>query len=77
MSGVVDNYWAMTENNNHLKLAHKIAEDFGESKSTTEELIAFLKSAPANKLCEYNNILPAQVLLPLPFTPVVESECSI
>lgn len=76
MSGVVDNYWAMTENKNHLELANQIVKDFGESKDTTEELVAFLKSTPADKLNKYNDIIPGSLLFILPLTPVIESKCS-
>ena len=76
MSGVVENYWAMSEHNDHVELAYKIAADFGEPKETIDELVEFLKSVPAEKLCEYNNIAPMQLLFPLSSTPVIESESS-
>lgn len=74
MSGVAGNYWAMSEHNDHLELAHKIAADLGEPKKTHEELVAFLKSVPADKLSVYNFEMPSHVLFDIPFTPVVESE---
>lgn len=76
MSGVIDNYWAMTEKNDHIELAHQIARDFGEPKNTNEELMKFLKSASAEKLSEYSVIVVPNILLEISFTPVIESEYS-
>ena len=74
MSGVAGNYWAISEHNDHLELAHKIAADFGEPKKTYENLVAFLKSAPADKLSEYSTVTSPNILFDIPFTPVIESE---
>lgn len=74
MSGVIDNYWAMSETNDHLELAHEIASDFGEPKKTDEELVEFLKSAPADKLSEYGTVVVSSILFKFPFGPVIESE---
>lgn len=74
MSGVIGNYWAMSEENDHLELAHKIARDLGEPKNSFEELVAFLKSTPADKLSEYSTIVGSNILFEIPFTPVIESK---
>lgn len=74
MSGVIGNYWAMTENNDHLEIAHKIASDLDSLKKSQEELVAFLKSAPADKLSEYSTVIAPKAISLVAFTPVVESE---
>lgn len=56
MSEVVDNYVAMSKNNDHLEFAYKMSNDFGGPKNTFEKLLEFLKSTPADKLSQYNNI---------------------
>ncbi|XP_055303123.1 carboxylic ester hydrolase-like [Sitodiplosis mosellana] len=72
MSGVADHYWAMSEHNDHVELAYKIARDLGEPKSTHDELIAFLKSAPAEKLDQYSTVAVPNVLVEIVFTPLIE-----
>ncbi|XP_055310975.1 juvenile hormone esterase-like [Sitodiplosis mosellana] len=77
MSGVVDNYWAMSDNNDHVELAYQMARELDEPKDTIEELVAFLKSAPPNKLSQNINIAETKLRLPLPFTPVIERKDAI
>ncbi|XP_055308325.1 esterase B1-like [Sitodiplosis mosellana] len=72
MSGVIDNYWAMSEKNDHVELAYKIAKDFGEPKDTYDELVNFLMSAPADKLSEYSLLVVPNILFEIAFTPVIE-----
>lgn len=74
MSGVIDNYWAMSVENDHLELAHKIATELGEPKNTYDELVGFLKAAPADKLSAYSTVLGSTTLFEVPFAPVIESE---
>lgn len=74
MSGVVENHWAWSENNNHLEFAHKMADDFNEPKNTTDELIAFLKTVPAEKFNAYSKLITSTQLIDVPFKPVIESK---
>lgn len=74
MSGVIDNYWGLSENNHHLELAHQIATEIDEPKTTHEELVEFFKSAPAKNLSEYSTVLKYTPLLQIAFVPVIESE---
>lgn len=74
MSGVVSNYWALSESADHLELAYKIANDLGEPKTTYEELVEFFKFAPAEKLIEYSTAVKYSPLLQIVFNPVIESE---
>ncbi|XP_031638986.1 esterase 6-like [Contarinia nasturtii] len=77
MSGVIGNYWAMSEHNDHLDIAHKIAGDLDEPKNSYEDLLAFLKSAPADKISEYSKILLPNAVAVIQFTPVVERRDAI
>ncbi|XP_031624710.1 esterase B1-like isoform X2 [Contarinia nasturtii] len=72
MSGVIGAYWAMSENNHHLEIVRKIAIDLNEPKETYEELLTFLKSAPADKLKEYSTIKAPNGIAIFSFAPVVE-----
>lgn len=74
MSGVVDNHWAWSENNNHLEIAHKMAKEFNEPQNTTDELIAFLKTISAEKFNAYSKIITLTQLIDVPFKPVIESK---
>lgn len=74
MSGVVGNFWSMSVENDHLKVAHKIATDFGEPNKTYEELVAFLKTAPADKLSKSSTSIVSTGLFDILFAPVIESE---
>lgn len=56
MSGVADNYWALSAKSDYLDLAHHIAKDLGKTKQTTEELIEFFKSTPGDKLTPYGSM---------------------
>lgn len=77
MSGTVENYWAMSEHNDHVELAYQIAENLGQPKKNIEELINFLKSLPAEKFNEFSQITARGILFEIPFTPVIErKECS-
>lgn len=74
MSGVVNNCWAMTENNDHVELAYKIARDLGAPKDNIPDLIAFLKSAPARNITQYSTVRATDILFEVAFTPVMESK---
>lgn len=73
MSGVISNYWAISEND-HLELAHKIAAELDEPKKTYEELVTFLKATPADKLSEYSTVVASNTIFEIPFAPVIESK---
>ena len=74
MSGVVDNYWAMSENSDHVELAYKIARDLAAPQDNIAGLIAFLKSAPARNLTQYSTVSAPDILFEIEFTPVIESK---
>lgn len=73
LSGSFYNYWAMSEENNHLKLAYKIAEDLGEPATSFEDLVKVLHSVPAKQLNVYSSVNSTRGRLEITFTPVVES----
>ncbi|XP_055308597.1 esterase B1-like [Sitodiplosis mosellana] len=77
MSGVVDNYWALSESNNHLEIAHKIANDFDGPKNSTDELIAFLKTIPADEFISYSHLITSTRLIDIPFKPIIERSDAI
>lgn len=73
MSGTVDNLWAMYEKNDHLSQAYEIAERMGlESQQSLEELIDFMKTAPAEKVSEYGTSWARTFILEM--SPIVESK---
>lgn len=76
MSGAAFQYWAMTENNDHLEIAHKIANDAGKTIKNTKDLVEFLQSQLPETLVKYGTILPliTDRLDLAPFTPVIESK---
>lgn len=63
----------MSGKNDHVELAYQIARDLGEPKNTLQDLVEFLKSAPADELSIYSLLLAKDVLFDIPFTPVIES----
>lgn len=74
MSGVVEDWWALS-NDNHVKRAFDIAKELGEPKETKEELIAFLKSVPADKLGKFATMHTVEnTLFEIPFAPIIESK---
>lgn len=74
MSGTTENLWAMFEGKDHSERAHKIANDLGQPKESLDELIAFLQTAPADKLTAYSTIDTVDNLFTIPFGPMVESK---
>lgn len=71
MSGAVDNFWALASKDNHLSMAHKMAEDLGEPNDSFKELVEFLKMAPASKMTR----MPEGLLLrrnQVDLAPIVE-----
>lgn len=75
MSGSALNYWAMTENNDHLPLAYQIASDLGKPTDRFDELVDTLVSAEPDKLLKYASLFnDMDRSISLRFTPVVESK---
>lgn len=74
MSGSVENMWALYEKSDHLKLAYKIAENYGEPKHTFDELVEFLKSVPASKISKNASSSISMRTGKLEIAPVIESE---
>lgn len=75
MSGSVENLWALSIEENHLELAHHMAEQLNETKKSFDELVSFLKVVPVDQLhhfmfteIEDNDIFKTKV------APVVESK---
>lgn len=52
VSGSAFNYWATSEQNDHLEFAHKLAKDAGKQTDQNDELIEVLLTLPPNKLVE-------------------------
>lgn len=57
MSGTADNFWAMSIEENHLKLAHQMAEDLNKTVNSFDELVSFLKEVPIDDIHIYALIL--------------------
>lgn len=75
MSGSVNNYWAMSENNNHVEIAYQIARDLEQPKNTYQELVDFLKLVPSDIFNDYSALADAPtVLFNILLTPVIERE---
>lgn len=73
MSGVIDNFWAMSKENDHLVSLCNITEKIGEPKQTYEELVAFLKSISIERIKELFPKLELDQVLEFYWTPVIES----
>lgn len=73
MSGSIDNYWAMSEKNEHLNVAFDIAKSLGQPQESFEGLIKFLLSIEANELSKYSRINSTQGRLEMNVLPVIES----
>lgn len=76
MSGSPDNLWALSDKDNYLPTAYKIANDLGEPKKSFEELVEFLKSVPAARFAEFDVSEEGRILNPK-FRPIVESEINV
>lgn len=74
MSGTADSIWSLSDENNHTALAHKIAAESGEPKSSIEELIEFFKTIPAEKI-KYTGMHESTYYrtMNVKFSPVIES----
>lgn len=72
MSGSVENFWAMANNNEYLNLTHRIAEDLGRKHDTLEDLIEFLHSVEAEKLNPYNIFSLPRGTIEILTAPVIE-----
>lgn len=76
MSGTAGNHWAFSEQNNHLELAYRIANELGEPKENLDDLIKFLTSASAKELSKYSTCDLSDNIFNIPTGPVVESKVS-
>lgn len=75
MSGCAENKWALT-NDDHVKRAFSIAEELGQPLTKHDELVAFLKTVPAEQLVPFAGMdLANHVVSKLPVAPIVESMC--
>lgn len=75
MSGSAGNYWALSEEDNHLRRAFQIAEQLGEPKYSFEHLMAVLRTVSAGRLNQLHfyeantdDLLSATI-----FGPVIEN----
>lgn len=74
-SGTAENYWAFSEQSNHLKFAHQMAIDLNAPQDSFENLVEFLKTVSVDKLVGYGNILGFfRRRSSLLMTPVIESK---
>lgn len=76
MSGSTGNVWAMAKEQNNLELAFRMAKEIGgQELHSFDELVAFFKEVPGEKLNPYNNVPSNNDLVEIVFGPVVESKC--
>lgn len=78
MSGSVDNLWALQPAKDHLKSAFEMAKQLGKPQESYEDLVTFLKTAPAdsfNPFCVLS--FKNTVEIYTPFGPLLESMTSI
>lgn len=75
MSGSVHSPWALqATTKDHLKSAFEMAKQLGKPQKSYEDLVAFLKAAPADSFNQFCVVIPeSPVKLTLSFGPVVES----
>lgn len=74
MSGTAESTWAMSDEKDHVSIANYMAENMETPKNSLDDLISFLKTAPAEKLSEHFH----DVILDnfrIKFAPIIESEC--
>lgn len=72
MSGALGNSWSMTDN--HLDLAFQIAKELNETIDSYDELVAFLKTAPANELHRFSFVPSDNDVTAIRVGPVIESK---
>lgn len=72
LSGSTENVWAQSPYKNHVSLAHQIASDLGESKKSHEDLIAFFKTVPANKIQKYGAMTLSHQDFRISYGPIIE-----
>lgn len=73
MSGSTENYWALSETNDHLTLAYRIAEDLGQPQNSFDGLVRFLHSLEADTLSPYSRMNSTFGRLDIAILPVIES----
>lgn len=80
MSGSVGNCWTWSKENNHLEIAYEIAKkETNKSIQSYDELVAFFKEIPAEKLHWYNFVSylwygKEDDFFEVNFAPVIESQ---
>ncbi|XP_031621275.1 acetylcholinesterase 1-like [Contarinia nasturtii] len=72
MSGTAQSPWALSNEKNHISVANHIAEELGNTTNSMDELIDFLKSAPADKLASYIYLDDFIAINRFKFAPVIE-----
>lgn len=74
MSGSVENPWALLAEKNYLREAFKMAEKLDKPQKSYDDLVKFLKDAPADSFNQFNVLNFANpVELGVAFGPIVES----
>lgn len=75
MSGSIGNYWAVSEEENHLSRAFQVANQLGKSQHSFQNLTTFLKTVPAASLNQLRFYEPNtdDLLSGTIFGPVIES----
>lgn len=74
MSGTAENIWAMSDEKNHVNIAHEIAERLHEPTDSLEQLVELLKRAPSRDVV--NSVSYFDIffgMMRLKFTPIIES----
>lgn len=74
MSGTAFDYWAISESNDHLKLAYKMSKHFGKNTTQFNELVEFLLTESSENLVKYILGSPLDRTFSIAFTPVIEGE---
>lgn len=76
MSGSSQNLWAMSFEENHLKLAHKMAKSLDKATNSTDELITFLKEVPIEDIQWFIISAVDNDVFVTRLAPVIESKIS-
>lgn len=74
MSGTAENIWGISNEQNHIDLAHIMAKKIDEPNYSFDELVELLKTAPARDIV--NSATYFEMFfgtIRLKFTPVIES----
>lgn len=75
MSGTADNFWAMSIEENHLKLAYEMAEELNKTANSFDELVGFLKEVSIDDIHIYALLMNVKNdVFRIKLAPVIESK---